>query len=110
MLIDSPIFIFYQFADIEIFNSHDGFLKPLEHADLEMVENIGGNDVIIRTVTKPNEMFEKIEDSFSLIIHNPNDTYNRMLNRLVVEVDDSDGSIEEPKIFKDIHEVSMQKQ
>ncbi len=101
-LLESPIMLIYKFADIEAFNT--GNLEPLIDADLEIARNINGNDILIRTVAKRNKMFSKLEGSFSLLIHDPNDTYKRLLDRPVIQVNEINGSLEKPKLFKDIHE------
>jgi len=106
-LSDSPIMLFYKFADIEVFNS--GVLEPLVDANLEIAKNIGGNDVLIRTVTKRNNMFKELEGSFSLLIHEPNDAYNRLLDRPVIQVNKINGTLEKPKLFKDMHEEKVRK-
>ena len=73
--------------------------RPLVGANLEIAKNI-----LIRTVTKHNKLFSKLEGFFSLLIHDPNDIYNRLLDRPITQVNEINGTLGKLKLFKDIHE------
>lgn len=109
-LIKSKIRFLYNNADIDLFNSPVGKLNWIEGANIETIENPKGNDIILRTVTGSCDMFKSVEGSFSLIVHDPNDIYNRMLNRPIIEVDEGDKVLSDKellkkaKLLKDLHE------
>lgn len=104
----SPIGFVYRFVDIEAFNT--GEFEPLiDSVEFEMAHDINGHDILIRSVTSSNQLFHELEGSFSLLIHDPNDAYNRLFDRPIIQVSQIDGSYEKPKLLKDMHEEFLRK-
>lgn len=81
----------YKFIDVDVFN--DGKALPLHKDDmangLEVSVDNSGHDMLIRTVRNQVEAsnFTSLKGSYSLLVHDPNDSYQRIVNRPVIEID-----------------------
>ncbi len=90
----------YKFADVPLYNSAEGILVPLKeiqdnpNIDQEsMIEifSLGtGHDVIIRTVGDQNSNYSDLEGCYSLLVHDPNDSLNRIANRLFADIEENE--------------------
>lgn len=87
---ESKIMPLFHFMEIDTFSSPEGEINIIEDRDkveLKAYEVKNGNDVFLRKVTNPNDMYEEAKNSFSLVLHDPNGIYNRLLNREFIEID-----------------------
>lgn len=92
-VLKSSIGWIYEFVDIDMFNDKEGLITMLSQADMsknmELVEDDSGHGMIIRTVKSQSEssIFSSLEGSYSLLIHDPNSAYQRIVNRPVIEIE-----------------------
>lgn len=91
-VLKSSIGFIYKLIDIDSFNDELGilhFLSEDKDNNLEIVNDDSGHEMIIRTVNNQSSSsrFSCLEESFSLLIHDPNEVYKRLVNRYIIEVD-----------------------
>lgn len=92
-VLKSSIGWIYEFVDIDMFNDKEGLITMLIQEDmskeLELIEDDSGHDMIVRTVRNQSEssLFSSLEGSFALLIHDPNNAYQRIVNRPVIEIE-----------------------
>ena len=92
-IINSSIGWVYKFADIDMFNTKEGLTTILNREDtnreLETIEDDSGHNMIIRIVRNDLEssIFSRLNGSFSLLVHDPNDAYQRIVNRPIIEIE-----------------------
>lgn len=82
---ESPVYPLNILTDIELFNTEDGVAKPISFDKTKIIniKDIGKNHIIVREINDPNDMYNKINKSYSLILHDPNDIYKKLTNRPV---------------------------
>lgn len=49
------------------------------------------------------QIFKEISEQYSIIINNPNDIYNKLIDRPIITLDDN-GNMMKPRLLKDMHE------
>ncbi|MDF2548797.1 MAG: hypothetical protein K0R93_3695 [Anaerosolibacter sp.] len=96
-ILDSEAGSLYKMADVALFNTPDGRFIPIKEVlnnpnidynsfiDVYSLEN--GHDLIIRTLGNQDSIFSELEGTYSLLVHDPNDMYNRMTNRVMLKYD-----------------------
>lgn len=101
-ILNSKIGPIYKMADIVLFNTKDGkfeVLKEFQNTIIETYSLDNGHDLIIRTVGEQNSRFSELEGTYSLLLHDPNDAFNRIANRLYVVLNGD--KVDELGILKD---------
>ncbi|WP_353893743.1 hypothetical protein PRVXH_000504 [Proteinivorax hydrogeniformans] len=109
----SPLMCFYKFADLELFNSPNKGFNIIRKPDILDDIKGGTNGILVRLVRNPadihkhsddgKQIFHEVSHKFSLIINDPNDIYNKMAGRNVIEVNKENKSTEVYHL-KDAHE------
>lgn len=99
----------YDFADIKLFNT--GIFEPLreigesEDIDIQLIKLNNGHEIIIRTVG--DQLNNSLEGTYSLLLHDPNDAYNRIANRFSLTYDPTiseESNLKNVKILKTVYE------
>ena len=88
----SKIMPLFHFTEIDTFNSPQGeisIIEDRENVKLKTKEIKNSNDILLRKVSNPDDMYKEVKNSFSLVLHDPNSIYNRLLNREYIEVDEN---------------------
>lgn len=94
-VLDSTLGIVYKVMDVGTINDEEGKLSFLEESKrdeeckLYSFEDENGHWIILRIVGRQfeTEFAEKLNNTFSLLLHDPNHIYNRIADRLIMVVD-----------------------
>lgn len=113
----SPLMLMYRFADLEIFNNPNEGHNIVLDAEIKEYKSVGTNDVFIRIVGDPSnlqiasdsgkQIFKEISEQYSIIINDPNDTYNKLAYKPVIMYDEN-GNMMKPRLLKDMHEEEIE--
>lgn len=117
-VISSSVGWVYRFIDIDIFNHKEGNAVPLHKNDMNKIEIIkdeSGHDLLIRTIKNKSESsrFLNLIGNFSLLIHDPNDVYHKIVDRPQITLDKGKKFSEENiqiEYLKDRYEIEMKKE
>lgn len=99
-------YIFYLYADIDIFNTGDGNFVPLSNKIKLLPFSIGGHDILLRLVYEPNDMFREVNNTFSLAITEPNNIYEKLFDREIITYYPNDNKYQHMN-SKELHEQEM---
>lgn len=77
-------YIYYLYADIDTFNTTDGNFAPLSNKKELLTSKMGGHDILLRLVHEPNDMFREANNTFSLVITDPNNIYGKLFDRQII--------------------------
>lgn len=112
----SPVYLFYEFSDLGIFNTPDEGHNALMDYEMHGLENVGRHDVLLRIVKDPKnleigrddkkQIYEEVSKGYSIIINEPNDIYHRLVDRPIIRVS-KDGKLLPPEYLKDVHEKAI---
>ncbi|MFD1736139.1 hypothetical protein ACFSCX_06130 [Bacillus salitolerans] len=90
-VLNSSLNFMYTFSDIEMFSDPLGSIVQLRNTQnlkINDYKSLNGNDIIVREVENQNSTFKSLEGSYSLLLHDPNDAYSRIINRGVIKYDE----------------------
>ncbi len=114
---NSPLMLLYRFADLEIFNNPNEGHNIISDAEIKEYKSVGANDIFVRIVEDPSnlamassnskQIFKEISDRFTIIINDPNDTYNKLAYKPVIMYDEN-GNMMKPRLLKDMHEEEIE--
>lgn len=107
-----PSFIMFIYADLEIYNEPNKGFNTINKFKNYLAQNIYGHDVLVRVVINPaniniesdnkKQIFQKYSTSYTLILNDANDVYNKIFDRPIISINDS-GEIK-ADILKDLYE------
>lgn len=90
---------------VDVFNNGGELSSPEEGLNVSYHMLNDGENILVRYVCNPVDMFSNLNNTFSLVVHEPNDVYN-ILNRVVCGVND-DGEIVNYGSMKELHKERM---
>lgn len=113
---NSPLYLFYEFSDLGVFNTPEEGHNILVDSKMHELRNVGEHDLLIRIVNDPKKLhygredkkqiFEEVSKEYSLIINDPNDIYHTLVDRPIIRTD-KDGNLLVPEYLKEVHEKSI---
>lgn len=88
-----PSYVIFILSDLEIYNDVDKGFNIINNYEKQQFENIYGHDILVRTVINPanitiesdtkKQIYQKYSKTYTLIINDTNDVYNKIFDRLV---------------------------
>lgn len=100
----------YKMGDVPLFNTKQGIFTVLKeirdnpnrdyNSFIEIYSLESGHNIIVRTVGNQESYYSELEGKYSLIVHDPNDAFNRITNRLTLTYDEETSQIYDISIIK----------